>query len=109
RNCSDGLCCDRPCTGQCEACDLPGHEGTCMPVTGAPRGDRPACEGDAASPCGAGACDGSNRSSCSFAGTEVICGDSACSDGVETGRRCDGAGQCRSAETSRACAPYACG
>lgn len=27
--CVDGYCCDEPCSGTCEACDLPDHEGTC--------------------------------------------------------------------------------
>jgi hypothetical protein len=27
--CSDGYCCDRACAGTCEACGLPGSEGTC--------------------------------------------------------------------------------
>ncbi len=27
--CVDGYCCDLPCEGDCEACDLPGEEGIC--------------------------------------------------------------------------------
>lgn len=48
--CVDGVCCDAPCGGACQACDLPGSEGTCAPV---PAGQDPDGE------CGAGAtCDG---------------------------------------------------
>jgi hypothetical protein len=32
-NCVDGVCCDTPCAGQCQACNLPGHVGTCTTVT----------------------------------------------------------------------------
>ncbi|AKF03200.1 putative metal-binding motif-containing protein [Sandaracinus amylolyticus] len=30
--CVDGVCCTSGCTGTCEACDLPGFQGTCTPV-----------------------------------------------------------------------------
>src|SRR5262249_52706076 len=33
-NCSlDGYCCDMPCTGRCEACDVGVNRGTCTPIT----------------------------------------------------------------------------
>jgi hypothetical protein len=31
--CADGVCCNDPCTGELERCDLPGQEGTCTPIT----------------------------------------------------------------------------
>jgi hypothetical protein len=34
--CVDGVCCDEPCTGPNETCDLPGREGECLPITTAP-------------------------------------------------------------------------
>jgi len=44
RNCVDGVCCDKPCDGQCEACDSPENVGKCVFVVGAPHGTRLACE-----------------------------------------------------------------
>ncbi|MGZ3453361.1 MAG: Kelch repeat-containing protein, partial [Polyangiales bacterium] len=42
--CVDGYCCDRACTEQCNACDAPGREGYCMPLTGSPpHGSRTSC------------------------------------------------------------------
>ncbi len=43
-HCVDGFCCDSSCDGSCVACDLPGDEGVCSLVTGAPRNDHTACE-----------------------------------------------------------------
>src|SRR5262249_32955158 len=40
--CVDGVCCDRACDAQCEAC---GSNGVCGTISGAPRGSRPACTG----------------------------------------------------------------
>ena len=42
--CVDGYCCNSSCTGQCQACDLSGSQGTCTTVpSGQPHGSRPAC------------------------------------------------------------------
>ncbi|MFT3912831.1 MAG: OmpA family protein [Anaeromyxobacteraceae bacterium] len=62
--CVDGVCCDRACDGQCEACDVAGHAGACTPVTGAPHGGRTACEPGGAA-CGA-ACDGTHADACAY-------------------------------------------
>lgn len=39
--CVDGVCCTTSCTGSCQACNVPGSEGTCSPV---PNGTDPAGE-----------------------------------------------------------------
>ncbi len=35
-NCVDMVCCDTACTEPDHACNLPGREGTCLPITAAP-------------------------------------------------------------------------
>ena len=86
-NCVDGVCCTSPCTGSCEACDVTGSVGDCVPVTGPPHGNHPACNGKDAT-CG-GSCDGTNRA-CAYPSVSQICG-AAC-DG-----HCDGSGSCSTA------------
>jgi hypothetical protein len=51
-NCRDGFCCDKPCMGQCEACNGT-IKGTCAPLVAAERADKP-CPADQL--CEAGAC-----------------------------------------------------
>lgn len=43
--CTDGVCCESACAGQCSACDLPGQRGRCENTLGPPREPRPACQG----------------------------------------------------------------
>jgi hypothetical protein len=65
-HCVGGTCCNLPCTGQCEACDLAGRVGTCSPVPGGmqPVGAKPACDSDG-SICG-GICDGIHVNKCTY-------------------------------------------
>ncbi len=42
-NCADGFCCDTPCTGACNRCDVSGSEGTCKTVVAGTAGRDPAC------------------------------------------------------------------
>jgi len=104
--CVDGVCCDVACDGQCEACDVANHEGTCSPVTGTPHGSRTACTGS--DPC-LGECNGVARDICIYPDSTTTCGDgtSSCSDGSETENRCNGIGAC--VPTPTPCAPFACG
>lgn len=104
--CTDGVCCDSECTGQCEACDVAGSEGSCAPIPAGdtPHGSREACAG-ADTEC-AGACDGS-VSACVYPGSETLCSESSCNGNVLEAVRCDGQGACV-ADQARDCGTYAC-
>jgi len=111
-HCVDGFCCQSACDGQCEACDVQGGEGSCVPVAGQPHGAvRPACDaGTDAEPCIASSCDGIERASCEgLVGSSVVCRAAACEDGLMTlASICDGSGSCPDART-KDCGSYACG
>lgn len=94
-NCVDGVCCDAPCTGMCEACDAAGH---CGAITGAPR--HGACDGDATGAC-AGSCDGVVRAACTYPTT--ACGAGSCAANVATLPATCAAGRC-GATTMQNCA-----
>ncbi|MBI2390113.1 MAG: hypothetical protein HYV09_11045 [Deltaproteobacteria bacterium] len=103
--CVDGKCCDGACSGRCEACNVPGKEGACSAVVGAPVGSRPAC---ATTPteCGS-SCDGVDRTACTLPKAGLACGAAKCKDGIAAvPGTCDGAGNC--ATTTKTCAPYRC-
>jgi N-acetylneuraminic acid mutarotase len=78
-SCVDGFCCDKPCTEQCNACDVPGKVGVCSPVSATP-------PHGARTPCKLATCSGS-----SFA----------------RGAVCNGLGAC-STPAVTSCVPYAC-
>ncbi|MGH2532327.1 MAG: hypothetical protein ACRDJW_08455 [Thermomicrobiales bacterium] len=99
-HCVDGVCCDSSCTGQCEACSA---AGICTTVSGAPRGNRPACPGNGAC---AATCDGQNPNGCTFPGSDVVCGEPACVDGRQTTSACGGNGTCHPTTTS--CGLFVC-
>jgi hypothetical protein len=103
--CVDGYCCDSRCDGQCEACDVRGELGTCMPVTGAPHGERPPCNG-AGTTCG-GECDGEHTVGCDYPTSDEVCG-SSCSDGRQTDDTCNGQGDCDEGDDSFSCNGFAC-
>lgn len=126
--CVDGLCCDSACTGQCEACDVEGSEGQCVPVSGAPHGARPACDAEAPTDaCDAAVCDGTNRTACDgtigpcipYACTVDGCLDNCgtdtdcaighhCEDGVCLTGQCDGTIATTPEGQVIDCAPYIC-
>ena len=101
--CVDGVCCNRACDGQCEACDSSATPGTCVPVAGAPHGARTACvTGDATC---AGACDGNDPTACVYPTSP--CGATTCTNNMESGQLCS-SGMCIS--SSRPCTGgFACG
>jgi len=110
--CVDSVCCAGPCNGQCEACDVEGAKGACVPVSGKPRGTRKACAAAApADACSAAACDGIERTAClGFATSAIVCQTASCKDGEATFEaRCDGRGKCASDGTKKRCEPFACG
>jgi hypothetical protein len=91
--CTDGVCCNAPCTGQCQACDVLGSTGTCSAATGAPHGGRPGCAGRGTT-CG-GACDGLTVDKCVYANEQTSCKAGSCSAGVAVPESfCDGHGAC---------------
>jgi hypothetical protein len=98
--CVDGVCCDRTCQGQCEACDVANNVGTCSSVlSGPPHGARAACTGVGLA-CG-GECRGSSAA-CTYPPQGTACG-STCTNALATVSTCDGAGKC-SASAAQACA-----
>ena len=105
--CADGVCCDSPCSGQCQACAETGSVGQCKIVTGVPRQPRPECLGVAGDKC-KGACDGSSPNACTYPASGTACKDAACTGDVsQPAGTCDGVGVC-ALPTTKNCAPYGC-
>jgi hypothetical protein len=104
-HCVDTVCCASACGGQCEACNEPGHAGSCVAAAGAPRGGRAACAGIGACQ---GSCDGANVAACTFPGGGTSCFPGDCASGKATAAStCDGAGSCAAGAESP-CGAYAC-
>lgn len=103
--CVGGICCNSGCAGICQACDLPGNEGTCMPVAaGTPSGG---CAPQPASTCGFdGTCDGSGG--CQRHQVGVACSVATCAGSllVPVGA-CNGEGTCQPAAAVD-CMPFTC-
>jgi alpha-tubulin suppressor-like RCC1 family protein len=105
-HCVDGVCCESACTGQCEACAESGQPGKCVAVTGTPRTGRTSCLG-AGGAC-AGTCNGTNRNTCAYPGTEKECATASCQSGISSTRSlCNGQGVCPPS-TMVTCAPFMC-
>lgn len=103
RTCVDGFCCDRPCTGACEACDLPGRLGECSAVAaGSPRDE---C-GDLTNECSP-RCDGTSRE-CTSPPVGTSCGVERCEGDAVSSRGTCVEGACVG-RSERSCAPYTCG
>jgi len=110
-HCVDGVCCDKACDGQCEACDITGSEGTCTPATGTPHGARSACDTLSATDCAKTKCDGAVRDKCAgFAnGATTSCGADSCTVDKRFQKHgaCDGKGGCAMPDPA-GCIPFAC-
>lgn len=103
--CVDGVCCDSPCTGQCESCAETGSVGQCKPRTGAPKAPKSACAGTGAC---VGQCDGANPNACVAPGASTQCSAPSCTgDSLTPAGSCDGSGGC-SVPVTKSCAPYSC-
>ena len=111
-SCTDGVCCDTKCDGQCEACDVPdlktGRAGKCIPIAGKPHGKRVSCADGGGDVCAAASCDGSDTTKCAAFTTGEICRPQSCADGVLTApASCDGKGKCPTLITSK-CDGFVC-
>jgi hypothetical protein len=104
--CRDSVCCNGPCSGQCEACDVLGSEGQCSLVANGqqPHG-KPVCAGTGNCQ---GTCDGADPTACKLPAAGTSCGTGACNnDNFTPAGACDGAGLCVN-PSSQPCAPYGC-
>jgi hypothetical protein len=105
--CVDGVCCDQPCSGTCEACagkKTGGSDGVCAPIKD---GDDPdgECNPDG-TPCGTdGACNGARA--CRRAPAGKSCG-TACSGNALVTSSCDGNGACAGSTTTSGCGLFSC-
>ena len=113
--CVDGYCCNAPCQGQCEACSVLGHEGSCVALTSmdSPQSfGRPPCAAiEEGEPCAQTSCDGVERKQCAgFPFDE--CRPESCSGGTFVAvAYCDGQGHCPAPtqDDQQRCEPFTCG
>ena len=84
-HCADLYCCSTACTGTCQACDLPGAEGTCLPL---PAGSEPPGECAPGSACdGTGTCLLNDGGGCA---ADADCLSGHCADGFCCDTACSG-------------------
>jgi hypothetical protein len=101
--CTDGVCCNERCDGQCEACNLASSPGMCTAVSGPPVEPRAACGTGA--PCSE-QCDGVARDACGLPGGATACQQPTCAGGAAVSAHCDGNGGC--VQVMQACGSFAC-
>jgi hypothetical protein len=98
RFCGDGICCDRPCAGPCEACTRAATgvaDGVCAPVMAGVDPHDDCADETMVQPCGRdGTCDGAGA--CRLAPRGRQCAPPACLDAhtFASAGSCDGAGVC---------------
>jgi MYXO-CTERM domain-containing protein len=109
--CVDKVCCDKACSGSCQACTNAkkgsGTDGTCGNVADNTDPDDE-CANPATNACSPGGlCDGTGKCQ-TYVKTGLACGTTTCSAGSQAGKACDGAGNCGSVGQVD-CAPFICG
>jgi MYXO-CTERM domain-containing protein len=110
-NCADGVCCNDPCVGTCQACSAKlkqsgADDGLCGPAT-VGTNPRQMCKDDGKE-CGKRAACAGDSESCAFVAQGTKCGAGPhCSTGDVVDTQCDGQGTCGEI-TKDACAPYQC-
>ncbi|HEX3698706.1 MAG TPA: hypothetical protein VH374_25280 [Polyangia bacterium] len=105
--CSDGVCCDGRCGGQCQSCTLAGTVGQCKPVPNLKGDPHGICKDNGAATCGTnGLCDGAGG--CAKYPVGSVCEAAQCvAHAIVGARHCDAAGTCGAPALSD-CAPYRC-
>ncbi len=112
RHCVDGVCCDGPCNGTCEACSAALKQsgladGVCGPSTAGEASPRGSCTAQPEATCLTnGLCDGTG--SCQLHPAETTCGANVCVGNERRPRECDGLGTCQTSASGDTCAPYQC-
>lgn len=90
--CADGVCCNQPCNGSCQACNQAGYAGSCVPIDGMPKEGHPSCSSGES--CVAGAC----FVDCHIAGcdgADYCAGDGQCMARRGYGGYCEHSGMCQ--------------
>jgi alpha-tubulin suppressor-like RCC1 family protein len=91
-NCFDGVCCASASCGSCQACNVPGNEGTCTPVPAGSADPRGICVDDGATTCGTtGICDGAGGCETYASGTACYARQNFC-DSLDAEEICVGGG-----------------
>ena len=104
--CVDGVCCNSACTGACNACDVGGSVGTCLPSAGP---GEPSCAPYLCNGTTAG-CPLSCASDANCIATSYCSATGACRPRRHQGESCTGASQCTSGNcVDGVCCDTACG
>lgn len=109
-SCVDGVCCNTPCNGTCQACSAAkkggGSDGTCGAILLGTDPDSE-CFDSAQSSCGtSGVCNGAGA--CQLWDASTVCVPANCAGSVlSSADFCNGAGTCVDSGTT-SCSPYAC-
>jgi hypothetical protein len=111
--CVDGVCCDTPCSGLCQACTAAlkqsgAADGTCGPAKAGTNPHNDPCTMTPVTSCGTdGKCDGNGA--CEYYAQGTSCG-ATCTANIPDPEICNGTGMCVVTVVSRTppCTPYLC-